>query len=488
MNALIRKLLSLVLCVSLLAAALPAAAESPAQGIPAESEDAGMKNEGAEEKAEEERGVEPAAGYSFDFILRLHPEALSPSVAGRAAGYADLLEALRFHGSYVWSTVEPGFDFNLSVIPVDSRGEPVTFRLHGAEDLMYLNSSLMGEKTISLHTYALLGFCSKMSEHLSLPLHYFALLVPYAWKYCLGFPIQDWNYMTAKADERGVIPADAVQYLWDCWWYRTWADEPFKILVTALCKDSDLEESFRAMVSEIPDYFVKQVAREQEIRILQEGDTTLWRAATGDFFISVDSERTKARRLSLPVMQTGYLPVFSLESTEESNRLYGRLQAQILGTGSLQEDLINLQASFLAFPTVWPADCRSLVSLSLTGGLLPNVGLSVYLESEENGHLHLEVRKPSQDYEPGPVMLTVEGDMNPLPEDTTILAFDLADGEGGLDLLVSNDSDLRAFMPDLIQPMLEGMLRFLVGIPASACQAIMDDLTDLGVLELLLGE
>ena len=53
---------------------------------------------------------------------------------------------------------------------------------------------------------------------------------------------------------------------------------------------------------------------------------------------------------------------------------------------------------------------------------------------------------------------------------------------------MANDSTIRAFLPDMVRPMLEGMLRFLAGIPASACQAIMDDLTDLGVLELLLGE
>ena len=35
--------------------------------------------------------------------------------------------------------------------------------------------------------------------------------------------------------------------------------------------------------------------------------------------------------------------------------------------------------------------------------------------------------------------------------------------------------------------MLEGMLKFLIGIPTSACQAIMDDLTELGVFQVILG-
>ena len=492
MTALMKKVISLLLLLCLLCGVLPAGAEGSVETETTAAAETSSETAEATETAAsdepEERGVEPAAGYDFDFILRLHPEALSADLAERAAGYASLLEALRFHGSYIWSTVEPGFDFNLSIIPVDSRGDPISIRIHGAEDLMYVNSSLMGDKTVSLRTFSLLNFCSKMSEHLGLPLHYAALLVPYVWASSLELPIQDWNGMVEKMDENGVIPTDAVKYLWDCWWYRSWADEAVKILVDALCKDSDLEESFRAMVEEIPDYFVHQVAQDQEIRVIKEGDRTVWRAVTGDFFTTVESDRVHAYNLSLPAMKTGYLPVFSLQGTEENSKLYGNLRLQLLGTNSLQEDLVNLQASFLAVPTVWPANSQSLISLSLTGGLLQNIGLSVYMATEENGYLHMDVRKPTVDYEPGPVMLTVEGYMNPKGPDTTILEFDLADGDGSLDLLVANDSTIRNFLPDLVQPMLEGMLRFLVGIPTNSCQTLMDDLTDLGVINLLLGE
>ena len=435
-----------------------------------------------------EPDIEPAAGCDFDFILRLHPEALSGSLARQAEGYADLLEAVRFHGSYVWSLGLPGFELNLSVIPIDSRGEPISIRLHGAEDLMFLNSSLLGEKTITLSNYSLLNFSSKMSEHLGIPLQYIALLLPYVWKFSLALPLQDWDFMLEKMDEDGVIPEKAVKYLYDCWWYRVNEDEPVKILVDSLCKDSELEEAFRGMVMEIPEYFVKKVAQEQEIRILRNGDKSVWHAATGNFFTSVVSDRYLEYDLSLPVMKTGYLPVFSIESAQEGNRCSARLRAQILGIGNLQEDLVNLQASLLSFPIAWPADCQSLLSLSLTGGLLPSIGFSVYLAGEENGHTRLEVRKPTVNYEPGPVMLTLEGDLSMREGEFTMLSFTVHDNKGSLDLLVANDTKIRAFLPDLIQPMLEGMLRFLVGIPASACQTIMDDLTDLGVLDLVLGE
>ena len=466
-----KKLISLVLFVCMLGLLVPAMAESTMEGLPAES-------------------VEPimvsAEGYRFDFVIRLHPEALSGSLARQAESYAKLLEALRFHGTYVWC--DGVFDLNLSVIPVDSRGKPVSFRLHGIQELMFLGSSLFGEKTISLRNYSLLNFCSKMSEHLGVPLQYIALLVPYVWRYSLEIPLLDWAYMLSQADSDGIISADTIQYLWNCWHHRLNDVEPVQILVDSLCKDSELEESFRGMVMEIPDYFLNDVAREKEIQIVQEGDKTIWRAASGDFFTSFVSDRSLELELSLPKMKTGYLPVFSLDSFQEGNRRSGRLLAQILGSGDLQSDLINLQASFLSFPLTWPADCNSLLSLSLTGGLLPNIGFSVDLAGEQNGHTHLEIRKPTVNYDPGPIMLSLEGDLNPLEGDVMIRAFSVDDLNGSLDLLIANDGTIRAFLPDLVQPMLKGLLHFMAGIPTSACQTIMDDLTNLGVLDLILSE
>ena len=59
---------------------------------------------------------------------------------------------------------------------------------------------------------------------------------------------------------------------------------------------------------------------------------------------------------------------------------------------------------------------------------------------------------------------------------------------GALNLYITNDSKIKEFLPDLVQPLLKGMLKFLIGIPTSACQTIMDDLTDLGVFRVLTGE
>lgn len=353
---------------------------------------------------------------------------------------------------------------------------------------MFLSSPLLGDQLIRLSNYSLLAFCTKMSEHLGIPLHYLALLYPYTWTYSLEIPILDWEYLVDHIDENGIVSKDNVWFLSNSWEMRLAMIEQIEILIDALCKDSDCEEAFRALVNEIPDYLFRQLAKEQAFQIRREGDQTIWHAATGDFITESRNNQGWDLALNLPRMENGYLPVFSLEQDLEEKRQSWRLRALILGSDTLQEDLLRLEASLLSFPVAWPANFQSLLSVNLTGGLLPNIGFSAYLVGEENGHIRIEIRKPTVDYEPGPVMLTLEGDLNQREGNIKLRSIPQAELDASLDLLVANDADIRAILPDMAQPMLVGLLRFLVGIPASACQTLMDELENLGILNLVLGE
>ena len=476
-------MISLILLLCMLIACFPAGAEDAEKTVPEENP---LQTEGW---ITDEEGVVwfPGEGYEFDFTLRLYPEAFSGSLQEHVRGYADLLEALRFKGTYTWALNGMSFELKLSVIPVSHSEGMVQLWLRGAEDLMFLSSNITGWKTLTLNNYSMLPFCAKMSEHLGVPLQYFALAYPYTRKSGLELPLQDWEYMTVREDENGVIPEDAVKYLWDCWFYRVNEDEPLKLLVDALCQDRDVEDAFRGFVYEIPDFFVKQVAQEKEIRILRGEGKTVWSTASGDLYVKTETEHGTSEELILPWMKTGYHPVYSFETFRENQSVSGRVRAQILGEESLQ-DLVNLEASIVALPETWPADCYSLLSLNLTGGLLPNVGLSCYLAGEKNGHAQIVVRKPTVGDEPGAKMLSIEGEMLPLLGDVLVRELRFEDAEGALPLFISNDAQINQFLPDLVQPMLEGMLQFLIGIPTSACQAVMDDLTDLGVFRVITGE
>ena len=90
--------------------------------------------------------------------------------------------------------------------------------------------------------------------------------------------------------------------------------------------------------------------------------------------------------------------------------------------------------------------------------------------------------------EPGQIMLTVEGELTPREELSEITAYAEIPQERTLDLLVSNDTEIQAYLPGLTGTMAKGLLRFLAGIPTSACQTVMDDLEELGVFSALLGQ
>ncbi len=429
----------------------------------------------------------PAAGYDFDFVLRLHPEAFSEEARKKIDGYAALLEALRFRGSLVWAREEDNFDLHFQVIPVTRPEGAIEIRLHGPQDPVLLNSSLFGDKTIRLSTYSLLNFCSKMSEHLGIPLQYLGLAYPYSWLFGLKIPIEDWHFMMEK-EEDGTIPAEWVRYLWDCWWWRVYDNEPLKILVDALCKDTPAEDAFRAVVAEIPDFFGKDFAQEREFHIRRSQTQTTWENYKGDiFFRKYDDGQNSGMELSLPRMRTGYLPVFSIDSTLNGEWRNSWITAGLLGQSSLP-NLVNLKMSMIAFPTAWPADCSSLLSLDLTGTLLPNLGLSCFIAGEKNGHARIEFRKPTVDMEPGEIMMSVEGTLEPKEGSAQIEAFELDPEEEMLDLFIANDVTIQNYLPDLMDSLLKGVVRFLIGIPTSACQVIMDDLSELGIFTLLLGE
>lgn len=428
-----------------------------------------------------------AKEYDFDFTLKLFPEAFPENLREKARGYAEFLGALRWKGSFLKATGEDYYDLRLSVIPVSQPDGAIDFRIHGPQDPMLVHSSLFGDRIIQLSTFSLLNFCNKMAEHLGIPLQYVGLAYPYSWLFSLKLPIADWQYMMEK-EENGVIAAEWVSYLWNCWWWRIYDNEPVKILVDALCKNTEAENAFRAVVNEIPDYFAKDFARERALHIRREARQTTWANDEGEvFFRKYDEGGNSGMELTMPRMKTGYLPVFSLESSEENGWRSTRLKAGLLG-GENQQDLLNLKMSLIAFPTVWPADCWSLLSLDLTGTLLPNLGVSCYLEGEKSGRFRLEIRKPTVEMEPGQIMLTVEGELTPREELSEITAYAEIPQERTLDLLVSNDTEIQAYLPGLTGTMAKGLLRFLAGIPTSACQTVMDDLEELGVFSALLGQ
>lgn len=430
----------------------------------------------------------PAEKYDFDFMLRLHADAFPEKLRERMEGYAELLEALRFRGTLIWAKDGSDFDLQLYIIPGNDEGAAIELRVRGPHDYVKVDSSLLGDRALALVNKSWVNFCNKMSEHLGLPLQYLALAYPYSWTLSLELALADWKNMVER-EKDGVISAEAVHELWVYWYHRILLDEPTNILIEALSRCTEAEDAVRAVFTEAPDYFAKDFLEEKEIRIRRGETETTWENYRGEvFYREYNDGENSGSEVILPRMKTGYLPVFAVESNRENGWKSTWIRAGMFGQEN-QEDLLNLKMSLIAFPEVWPADCSSLVSLDFTGQMQPNVGISCFIAGEKDGHARVEIRKPTVDMEPGEIMLTAEGTLIPGEEEVEIIRDERnTEDEGVLGLLTSNDVEIQEFLPGILEPLAKGMLRFLPNIPTSACQTVMDDLTEIGVFSILMGE
>ena len=73
-------------------------------------------------------------------------------------------------------------------------------------------------------------------------------------------------------------------------------------------------------------------------------------------------------------------------------------------------------------------------------------------------------------------------------EPHSVPAFSVEELTSHLNIFSVNDKTVSDFSRQIRRPLISGILNFLDVIPASACQSIMDDLEEYGLLNLLLGE
>ena len=80
-------------------------------------------------------------------------------------------------------------------------------------------------------------------------------------------------------------------------------------------------------------------------------------------------------------------------------------------------------------------------------------------------------------------VLSVSGLFSPYTPETIISIDWDAMFETTINILSINDMTLKELLSEIARPAFEGVLRFLVEMPASSCQSIMDDLESYGILQ-----
>ena len=125
------------------------------------------------------------------------------------------------------------------------------------------------------------------------------------------------------------------------------------------------------------------------------------------------------------------------------------------------------------------------VSASVLGEIYPNASFILRGQTKENGTVELSLCNPGESGDTPAEILHVSGtvvstEAEPLP------AYGKKSLDGVNNIFAFNEQYLAAFMNKMLPIVVRSALSFVEAAPTSACQAFLDDLTDLGILGMAL--
>ena len=154
---------------------------------------------------------------------------------------------------------------------------------------------------------------------------------------------------------------------------------------------------------------------------------------------------------------------------------------------SLPDLLLHVYAKGENLPKELPADSSFDLTGTTFGEAYPDYSFCLHGETKKDGYLLLSLRKPKPAGDPAEPeeIFSCSGTMIPaepreipdymqLPLDTYYNVFSF------------NETRLAEFRNKVVPLVLRSVLTFVSEMPTSACQSFLDDLTDSGVLNMLL--
>ena len=136
-------------------------------------------------------------------------------------------------------------------------------------------------------------------------------------------------------------------------------------------------------------------------------------------------------------------------------------------------------------PVSLPSDSSFSIVVSMEGAAYPNYSFVLKGQTGQDGSLSLSVCKPGSAEEASDVIFSCSGTLvsggnkevpnymrHPYKELYNVFSF--------------NEERLADFKSKVIPPLVKSVFAFVAEAPTSACQSFLDDLTDMGVLHMLL--
>ena len=148
--------------------------------------------------------------------------------------------------------------------------------------------------------------------------------------------------------------------------------------------------------------------------------------------------------------------------------------------------LIEFHADGTGLPLALPADSAFVLSASVMGALYPDYGFSLNGETKKDGAVTLSLTKPS---DPGGTPVTIlqcAGTFVPSVEPIVVPDYMQESLENMYNVFSFNEQKIAAFRSKVLPPLVRSIFSFVAAAPTSACQSFLDDLTDTGMLDMLL--
>ena len=477
--------------------------------------------------------------YDFDLTFHMNSDSFPELSRTRAAGYAALVNRLGLRGTVSWNNVNQSFNLEATLYFTDDSSLSYPFRLYGTKSRIFITSPLINNEIILLNMTALMEFSNKAKNTLGVPLPYIALLFPYTTESAFRALIESWHDVIGNGEISREISVAQFRELSVIWTNELLNDGLLHYWITGLASGSDVPSVVEAEMDALPGYY-EYVTGNQPVSVSVSPGSEIWKNAAGEtLFSREESDSGLSVLLSLPASGNGYIPCYSFvrrdndqsfsfdavasisrnmssvsdgdllanssaedasdgngyedeyDSYDESDR-YNEYEDEYDGeliAGS-EEDfpdlLIEFHADGAGLPRLLPADSVFSLSASVVGALYPDYAFYLSGETKKDGALTLSLNKPF-DVGSEPVeIFQCTGTFLPSATAESVPNYMLETQEGVYNVFSFNEQKLAAFKSKVLPPLARSILSFVASAPTSACQSFLDDLTDIGILDMLL--
>ena len=152
------------------------------------------------------------------------------------------------------------------------------------------------------------------------------------------------------------------------------------------------------------------------------------------------------------------------------------------------ETMAIVSVSGDSIPTSLPCDSSFSLKASMKGALYPNFDFSVSGKTEKDGAVSVSLLLPQEGADPATV-LTCKGTV--VPSDTpvdTVPDYYEKDLRGTYNFFSFSEYAVSIFKSVVTEPLIKGMLDFVAEAPTASVQSLLDDLTDSGILNMMMDQ